>query len=140
MCAGSGTVWENPTRGIPVFNPNLQSRQQILESGKNGLARNAAACAIRSGHFSRAVEFLEEGRTIFWSQALQLRTPLDKLPLEAPDLAQKLKDISQSLEQGSLRYNRRDTFNTEKNVISIEQEAVHYRKLGDDWLVTLQEV
>ena len=22
VCAGSGTVWENPTRGIPVFNPN----------------------------------------------------------------------------------------------------------------------
>ena len=21
VCAGSGTVWENPTRGIPVFNP-----------------------------------------------------------------------------------------------------------------------
>jgi hypothetical protein len=27
VCAGSGTVWENPTRGIPVFNPkfNMQT-------------------------------------------------------------------------------------------------------------------
>ena len=43
VCAGSGTVWENPTRGIPVFNPNadpkvtqhvaLATKQLLIEYG-----------------------------------------------------------------------------------------------------------
>ena len=44
-----------------------------------------------------AVELLEEGRAVFWSQVLQLCTPLSELLLKAPEIGQKLHDISNTL-------------------------------------------
>ncbi|THH14418.1 hypothetical protein EW146_g5907 [Bondarzewia mesenterica] len=87
-----------------------------------------------------AVELLEEGRAIFWSQALQLRTPLDNLQTREPRLAQKLEDISRALEQGSLRDISKHHSDSARKVLSMEQEAVHYRKLSDSWLATLGEI
>ena len=29
VCAGSGTVWENPTRGIPVLNANHPPQKEF---------------------------------------------------------------------------------------------------------------
>ena len=56
---------------LAMLGLNLQARQQALvTSDTDGLARNAAACAIQLGQFDKAIELLEEGRTIFWSQAL----------------------------------------------------------------------
>jgi len=77
---------------------NLQARWRALTSGSDGLARDAAACAIRSGQYERAVELLEEGRAVFWSQALQLRTPMTNLHAAAPELEAKLRRISIALE------------------------------------------
>jgi len=64
----------------------LQARQQALASGSDGLARDAAACAIRLVQYGEAVELLEAGRGVFWSQALQLRTPMADLHDMAPDI------------------------------------------------------
>ncbi|THH11187.1 hypothetical protein EW146_g8131 [Bondarzewia mesenterica] len=119
---------------------NLQSRQEALISRSDGLARDAAACAIRSGDFKKAIELLEEGRAIFWSQALQLRTPLDDLRVKRPALAQKLENISQALEQGSQRDTFRSPSDSAQRVMSMEQEAIRYRHLNDDWVDTLEEV
>jgi hypothetical protein len=110
-----------------------------LISGSDGLARNAAACAIRSGDFGKAVEFLETGRNIFWSQALQLRTPLDELRTAAPDLAKKLQDISRALEQGSFRDTSADLSSTSQRM-SVEKETIRYRSLNEDWWATLAKV
>ena len=55
---------------LAMLGLNLQSCHEALTSGTDGLARNAAACAIQSGQYDKAIELLEEGRTIFWSQAL----------------------------------------------------------------------
>ncbi|THH13179.1 hypothetical protein EW146_g7014 [Bondarzewia mesenterica] len=125
---------------IAMLGLNLQSRQEALISRSDGLARDAAACAIRSGDFKKAIELLEEGRAIFWSQALQLRTPLDDLRARKPALAQKLEKISRALEQGSQRDTFRDPSDSAHKVLSMEQEASHYRKLNDKWLAALQEI
>jgi hypothetical protein len=45
---------------LAMLGLDLQSRQQALV-GSNGLACDAAACAIRSSQYDRAVELLEEG-------------------------------------------------------------------------------
>ncbi|THH04718.1 hypothetical protein EW146_g10105 [Bondarzewia mesenterica] len=105
---------------IAMLGLNLQSRQEVL--------------------ISRTIELLEEGRAIFWSQALQLRTPLDDLRARKPALAQKLEGISRSLEQGSQRDTFRDPSDSVHKVLSMEQEASHYRKLDEEWLATLQEI
>jgi hypothetical protein len=59
---------------LAMLGLDLHSRQQALISGSDGLAHNAAACAIRSAQYDKAVELLKEGRAVFWSQALQLCT------------------------------------------------------------------
>jgi tetratricopeptide (TPR) repeat protein len=65
------------------------------------LSRNAAARAIVMKREEEAVEMLEEGRGVFWAQALRLRgSELDLLP---PEDARELKKLLQILEAGSTR-------------------------------------
>jgi tetratricopeptide (TPR) repeat protein len=42
--------------------------------GTDRIARNAASRAVLVGQFSLAIEILEEGRGVFWTQTLHLRT------------------------------------------------------------------
>jgi tetratricopeptide (TPR) repeat protein len=70
-------------------------------SGAEAISRNAATRAIAAGRDTEAVEMLEEGRGVFWSQALRLRTTeLDHLPIQD---AQELRRLFQTLETGSVR-------------------------------------
>lgn len=119
---------------------DLKARQQILISRTDLLACNAACCAINAGQIEKAVELLEHGRTIFWSQALQLRTPLDELMTVSPILAEKLRTISTALEQGSQRdVSRQNNMAMEKQM-SLEQETSHFRRLNDEYLDILNEI
>ncbi|KAJ7464032.1 CHAT domain-containing protein [Mycena latifolia] len=67
------------------------------------VVRDAAATAIISGEYATAVEWLEQGRSVIWSQFLDLRTPLDALKHERPDLADRLVFLSIQLEGSSIR-------------------------------------
>ena len=58
-----------------------------------GLAADAAACAVLDGRPELAVELLEQGRSVLWSQALNLRSDLTRLAEQAPDLAARLDSI-----------------------------------------------
>jgi tetratricopeptide (TPR) repeat protein len=55
------------------FGLNHATRLQAVV-GTDEIARNAAARAIRMGCVSQAVEMLEEGRGVFWSHTLRLRS------------------------------------------------------------------
>ncbi|KAF8531369.1 CHAT domain-containing protein [Gautieria morchelliformis] len=125
---------------LAMLGLDLSSRQQALTSGSDGLAREAAACAIRSGQCDKAVELLEEGRAVFWSQALQLRTPMDDLHESAPELEAKLRRISLALEQGSLRDVSQDISDSPQTVMAMEREAARLRRLNDEWLETLEKI
>jgi len=118
----------------------LQPRQRALTSGSDGLAHNTAACAIRSRRYDKAVELLEEGRAIFWSQALELHMPMTRLREVAPVLESNLKSLSSALEQGSLRDTSRNPTDSPQKLISMEQEARHFCRLNTEWLETLAEV
>jgi tetratricopeptide (TPR) repeat protein len=80
---------------------NIQRRYDEL-ADLGTLANRAAAVAIITGEYSRAVEWLESGRTIVWSQLLHLRTPLDELRERDPKLASKLEQVSYALEHASI--------------------------------------
>ena len=118
---------------------DLQARQKALHYC-DGLAGNAASCAISAGNLMQAIEFLEEARGVFWSQSLQLRTPFDHLQSKAPDLAKKLYDLSNELEQGSFRDVSRAINDNQKQRMATEKEANHFRHLEEDWNHTLKEV
>ena len=64
-----------------------------------GLAADAAACAIRDGRAGLAVELLEQGRSVLWSQALNLRTDLTELTRAAPVLAGRLNGVRGELDR-----------------------------------------
>jgi hypothetical protein len=125
---------------LAMLGLDLQSRRHALTSGSDGLARDAAACAVRSGQYEMSVELLEAGRGVFWSQALQLRTPMTNLRDAAPELEEKLRHISLALERGSFRDVSGNLPNTPHKVIPIEQEATHFLRLNEKWLAALEEV
>jgi tetratricopeptide (TPR) repeat protein len=63
------------------------------------ISRNAATRALLVGRKSDAVEMLEEGRGVFWSQALRIRsTALSTLPADDRD---RLYNLLKELETGS---------------------------------------
>jgi hypothetical protein len=72
------------------FGMNDHTRYRTL-MGSDDISRSAATRAIVIGRVSQAVEMLEEGRGIFWSQALCLRASgLDLVPEEDREELQRL--------------------------------------------------
>lgn len=74
-----------------------RSHQGAL-SDWTGLASAAAACAIDAGHPRRAVELLEKGRSVLWSQLLHLRGEIEDLREVRPDLAGRLDELRRILD------------------------------------------
>jgi predicted metal-dependent phosphoesterase TrpH len=58
-----------------------------------GLAADAAASAIIDRRPDLAVELLEQGRSVLWTQALNMRNDLTRLPPSASGLARRLENI-----------------------------------------------
>ncbi|KZV64318.1 TPR-like protein [Peniophora sp. CONT] len=64
-----------------------------------GCVNEAVAAAIAHEALPQAVAWLEEGRSLVWSQILALRTPLNELEIHHPELSQRLRIIQQQLQQ-----------------------------------------
>ncbi len=76
---------------------NRATQQKRLGRWMN-LAGDAAACAILDGRPQAAVELLEQGRSVLWTQALNLRGDLTELADRAPTLAWRLDHIRKVLD------------------------------------------
>ncbi|KAG8705369.1 hypothetical protein FRC09_002994 [Ceratobasidium sp. 395] len=81
---------------------SVQARYEGLSQVIQGLVMDAANAAVSLQRYDLAIEWLEQGRSIIWSQTLQLRTPLDLLQASYPAVAEELKQISNQLEHISL--------------------------------------
>ncbi|KAH9047500.1 CHAT domain-containing protein [Lactarius deliciosus] len=57
-----------------------------------------ASFQIKLGRFEEAVEILEQGRALLWSEMRGLRTPMVQLIEEDPPLAKRFADINRELE------------------------------------------
>ncbi|THU99623.1 hypothetical protein K435DRAFT_855494 [Dendrothele bispora CBS 962.96] len=98
----------------------------------------AAAMAISVKDLQRAVEWLEEGRSIVWKQILQLRTPLDELHQQYPDLANDLSQVSLALyDVGTSRSWNIDSEIKRKGA---EEEAQFHRRLAAHYEQLLQKI
>ncbi|KAJ7115480.1 CHAT domain-containing protein, partial [Mycena epipterygia] len=69
------------------------------------VVRDAASAAIAVHDYQKAVEWLEQGRSVIWGQLLNLRTPVDELRKNHPGLANQLVSLSTSLEMAGNRSN-----------------------------------
>ena len=86
-----------------VFCPTLQTQHlRLTQTFKQGddlpSSSDYASYLIQNGHVKQAVEILEQGRTLIWSEMRGLRTSTDQLCAADPALANKLADINQRLE------------------------------------------
>lgn len=124
---------------LAAFDLDIQSRREALNPGTDGLARKAAHCAIRNNRVDKAIEYLEAGRAVFWSQALRLRSPFDQLRVVNSELGERLQGIAAALERGSHRNVVVKTFDNRAKM-TLEEEASQLEHLGKEWLKGLDEV
>ncbi|KIJ37924.1 hypothetical protein M422DRAFT_177269, partial [Sphaerobolus stellatus SS14] len=83
-----------------------QIPQRYVELLKIGQDINSAvASAISVGNLQLALEWLESGRNIVWRHILQLRTPIQELHDKHPEIADRLKTVSLSLENSGIASN-----------------------------------
>ncbi|KAH9025941.1 CHAT domain-containing protein [Lactarius pseudohatsudake] len=73
---------------------------RLVAMGKNcqTMPLDYASFQIKLGRFEEAVETLEQGRALLWSEMRGLRTPMVQLAEEDPPLAKRFADINQELE------------------------------------------
>ncbi|KAH6867440.1 CHAT domain-containing protein [Coprinopsis sp. MPI-PUGE-AT-0042] len=99
----------------------------------SGIALEAASAACSLGRADKALEWLEQGRCVVWSQLSNLRTPIDNLRLHNSELAQSVAHVSKQLENaGSSRGQSHVDLSTLEKM-SLEDEARAHLNLVRQW-------
>ncbi|QRW23791.1 CHAT domain protein [Rhizoctonia solani] len=77
-----------------------QQYREVQSIGR--FASEAAAAAITHKEYSKALEWIEQGRSVVWSQLLRVRDPLESLHKQHPSLGEELKEIAKKLDKAML--------------------------------------
>ncbi|KAF6753788.1 CHAT domain-containing protein [Ephemerocybe angulata] len=122
---------------IAGLEQTVKGRYTRLQSD-SGIALEAAAAACSLDRPDKALEFLEQGRCLVWSQLNNLRTPLDELRIVDSSLADRVADISKQLENtGSSRATPHISMSLSER-IALEDESQSHLKLAQQWDDLLQ--
>ncbi|KAJ3536759.1 hypothetical protein NMY22_g5891 [Coprinellus aureogranulatus] len=117
----------------------IRSRHSELQDF-TGLSQEACSAACRLGRVDKALEWVEQGRCIVWSQFRNLRSPLDDLRVVNPDLAEEIVDAASRIEEaGMSREHARLSIPLLKK-IKLEDQALSHLSLVRQWDRLLQEV
>ncbi|KAG9118612.1 hypothetical protein FRC07_006797, partial [Ceratobasidium sp. 392] len=81
---------------------SIQLRYKHISSEVGSLVTEAAAVAVACDRNDLALEWLEQGRSIVWTQMLDLRSPLDELYVAHPKVAEELECVCAHLERASM--------------------------------------
>jgi tetratricopeptide (TPR) repeat protein len=119
---------------------SVASRQNVLAKESSGLSANAAACAIELGDIKTAVELLDHGRSIFWSQAMDTGADLTELKEVNPSLAEKLEGLARLLEDGAFQDPFTGVLGNCQGEVTLEGTRKNRRDLTRDWELLLDEV
>jgi hypothetical protein len=115
---------------VAFFGLHFHSRLQALVAGQ-AIALTGASLALNLSLPERALEILEQGRAVFWTHTLRLRSPFDSVPDQQRKrlvaLARKLEKISNIVHV---------TGKTEL----IEREIADRRKQSEEFNALLEEV
>lgn len=115
-----------------IANPSVESQHRFFRSTATipkTLASDAAAAAIEAGQLDTAVEFLEQGRTILWSEMRNFRPPLEQLHDVNPEYADELRDLTSQLEHQATSFEGTSTPN--ESPIPLEVRQKKYRILSE---------
>ncbi|KAH6910829.1 CHAT domain-containing protein [Coprinopsis sp. MPI-PUGE-AT-0042] len=127
---------------IAGLEESVQGRYSRLQD-ISGIALEAASAACSFGRADKALEWLEQGRCIVWSQLSNLRTPIDNLRLYNSELAQRIADVAKHLEDaGSSRGQpHKDMSASEKLLLEDEARAhLNLARQWDDLLKTVRSI
>ncbi|KAG1850943.1 CHAT domain-containing protein [Suillus subluteus] len=116
---------------------SVSSRHNAMKNFPNTLAMDAASCALRSGDVCCAVELLEQGRTVIWTQMTRLRMPLDSLQTRgdhAVALMKRFRDLSSLLDKPPASHPEGSP------IVAVEAEETRYRRLVEDWKRAVEEI
>ena len=86
---------------ILVFCPTLQTQHHRLTdafSERRRFPSDYASYWIENGQVKQAIETLERGRALIWSEMRRFRTSMDQLRAANPALADKFADVNRRLE------------------------------------------
>ncbi|KAG2745480.1 hypothetical protein P692DRAFT_201848294 [Suillus brevipes Sb2] len=122
---------------LEAYGTSMQLLDAYMSATGSVSPVNAASCALRSGDVRRAVELLEQGRTIIWTQMTRLRTPLDSLQTRgdhAVTLMKRFRDLSSLLDKPSASH--ADATQS----VDDEVAATRYRRVVEDWNGVVEEI
>ena len=110
--------------------------------GISTLTTTAASAAFTQDEVEKALEWLEQGRCLVWSQLNQLRTPVDILRVHDQQLAQRFLEISSALEASGSRRGL-DSLETDGSMsqkMILHNEAHVQVKLAREWNHLLNKI
>ena len=89
-------------QGITLFSPTLHLQHDTL--AKLGFFSSEMPLAyvsyqVEQGQLEKAIETLERGRALLWSEMRHLRAPIDQLLDVRPELGHKLAELNRDLEE-----------------------------------------
>jgi tetratricopeptide (TPR) repeat protein len=113
---------------VAFFGLDVRGRLRSLARTET-LGATAAVLAALQGQAEEAIEILEQGRAVFWSQDLRLREDFTGLP---SDMAAELKDIARQLQASG-------SFDSGSKAVR-EEDLAHRRRLGDRFESLVQAV
>ena len=99
------TAYEAATSLMPdtlLFAPTLQLQHHTLSmSGDNfhNMSLDYASYRVDLGQLEEAIETLERGRALLWSEMRYLRASIDQFPQVDPQLGEKLAAVNRDLEE-----------------------------------------
>lgn len=94
------------------------------------LSTRAAAAAISAGKYDQSLEWLEQARTVVWTQILQLRTPFDQLSSVNQVLAEKLRLVATELHDAG---NQLEDEAALPNAELLEQAAQRHHRIAEQY-------
>jgi tetratricopeptide (TPR) repeat protein len=113
---------------IAFFGIHLYSRLQSLKEGQS-IAMTGASLALNLSQAERALEIMEQGRAIFWTHTLRLRSPFDDIPDE---LHNRLLGLARRLEKvASASENSTDQRYMEKEIAQRRRDSEEFNSLVD---------
>ncbi|EIN05305.1 hypothetical protein PUNSTDRAFT_137988 [Punctularia strigosozonata HHB-11173 SS5] len=115
---------------VAFFDLHLHTRLQSLAIGQS-IALTGASHALIIGSSQKALEILEQGRAVFWTHALRLRSPFDAAPKE---LRERLLILARQLEKV------RDSSFTGENTGAVEAEIARRRGQIEEYNALLNQV
>ena len=121
-----------------TFAPTLDKQHSRLVAMHESLPTiplDYASYQIHTGHLEQAIEILERGRGLLWSEMRGLRTSIDQIRSADPNLADKFSAVNRELETLSLTFslnNAVDENNDRERMDPYGHNVMQKQKLLDD--------